>query len=85
MKNIKIRRQVKDELNAYFDGMSVNKAMRLLLEDAETHEQTVYDDSSININMDDDLLEKLKRCKLSPSESHSDTIARLLKERKDIS
>ena len=80
MKNIKIRRQVKTELEEFADGKSINKAMRELLENAETHTQTEYEMSFININFDDDLLDKLKQCKLSPSESHSDTISRLIRE-----
>ena len=84
MKNIKIRLNVKKELDAFGNGLSVNKTMRKLLENAETHEQQEEEPvRTININMDDELLDKLKQCKISPSESHSDTIARLLKEYKD--
>lgn len=80
MKTIKVKQSVKEELLAFTDAKSVNKAMRELLENAETHTHEIYSDESININMDDDLLEKLKQCKLSTSESHSDTIHRLILE-----
>ena len=85
MKNIKIKRSVKRELDEFGGGLSVNKTMRKLLENAQTHEQIDerLSDHTININMDDELLDKLKQCKLSTSESHSDTIARLLKEYKE--
>ena len=86
MKNIKIKRSVKRELDDFGDGLSVNKTMRKLLENAQTHEQIEeLPQQTININMDDELLDKLKQCKLSASESHSDTIARLLKEYKENS
>ena len=81
MKTIKIRLDVKRKLDEFSEGKSINKTMRALLEDAETYEHPNYELKFININMDDDLLVKLKKCKLTPSESHSDTIERLLNEK----
>lgn len=55
--------------------------MRILLENAKTYELHNHELKFININMDDDLLDKLKKCKISPSESYSDAINRLLDEK----
>lgn len=79
MKTIKIHTEVKKRLDKARDGKSVNKFMRILLEDAEEYNVDISKPVDvININMDDELLDKLKRCKKSSSESHSETISRLL-------
>ena len=82
MKTIKIKTDVKERLEVFADGESINKAMRRLLESVELVDNVdgVSDASDINIHIDDDLLELLKRCKIVASESHSDTISRLLSE-----
>lgn len=83
MKTITLRQEVKNELDKYADGRSVNKAVRMLLENAEEQEIMGRCDKKgkfYNIKVDDDLLDKLKRCKKYSNESHSDTIKRLLSE-----
>ena len=81
MKTIKIRIDVKKKLDEFSEGKSINKTMRILLENAKTYEHHNHELKFININMDDDLLDKLKKCKISPSESYSDAINRLLDEK----
>lgn len=79
MKCIQIRKTVYDEL-AEFD-IPITKAVKLVVENATVTNQVDdgnYD--SININMHDNVFEKMKLCKQSPSESHSDTLARLINE-----
>jgi len=79
MKTIKIHTRVKKRLDEVSEGQSINKFMRVLLKDAEEFNVNIDKPvDTININMDDELLEKLKRCKLYPGESHSETISRLL-------
>ena len=82
MKSVTLRKDVKDKLDVFADGLSVNKAVRKLLENADTYDKAdaVVSQEYYNIKIDDDLLIKLKNCKLVNSESHSDTINRLLDE-----
>lgn len=80
MKTIKIKKYVKDQLEVFADGESLNKAMRRLLESSDVVECVELDESPVNVNIDDDVWEMLKRCKVVTSESHSDTISRLLTE-----
>ena len=85
MKNIKIRKDVKQRLEEFKESnelTSINKAMRLLLEDAEEHTlPDLGEKPFIGINLDDELLDKLKRCKMHHFETHSDTIDRLISEK----
>ena len=80
MKTIKIKKYVKDQLEVFADGESLNKAMRRLLESSDVVGCVELDESPVNVNIDDDVWEMLKRCKVVTSESHSDTISRLLTE-----
>lgn len=88
MKNIKINLEVKKKLE-YFkvdNGFkSLDKALNFILKDAEryTHQEHT-DDRTININLSEEVLDLMNECKLCPSESHSDTIERLLREHDDI-
>lgn len=83
MKTVKIRVYVKRQLEEYADGKPITKAMRELVENEEPNEYVECNDySSININMDDDVFEKLKLCRMSQSESYSDVIERLLSKSK---
>ena len=83
MKTIRIRRDVRERLESFADGKSVNKAMRLLLEDVETgdEQKAVEKVQYININFDDELLPKLRVCKAYPNESYSDVIDRLITQK----
>ena len=81
MKNIKVAREIKKQLMEFGDGKSINKTMRQLLQDVEPSE--TYIDGMININMDDDLWEKLCDCRVYPSESFSSVIYRLLQSNQD--
>ena len=84
MKGIKIRKTVYNDLTSFGDGMPITKVVKLLVDNAE--QTNCMDDGnyeSININLHDDTFDKMKRCKLTPNETHSDTIARLLKEYKE--
>ena len=77
---------VKNKLDGFADGLSTNKAIRKLLADVPDVDAVEYKSKKkeyYNIKVDDDLLDKLKRCKQYSNESHSDTIARLLDEYQD--
>ena len=82
MKSVRLRKEVKDRLDGFGDGLSTNKALRLLLEDADTNvgvlkrEQEYY-----VIKIDDDLLVRLNECKGYPTESLSDVVSRLLAQK----
>ncbi|WP_405297981.1 hypothetical protein [Methanobrevibacter sp.] len=79
MKTIRITKDVKRELDKFADGKSINKAMRELLNSAEIVEDVAECEKEYaNIHIDDDLLEKLNRCKKCKNESQSEVIARLL-------
>ena len=82
MKTIKVRKEVRDNLKEFGDGKSINMVMKTLLADVETDENDVADAECeyININMDDELLPKLRSCKIHPRESYSDVITRLLND-----
>lgn len=83
MKSVTLRQEVKDKLDEFADGKSTNKAIRELLESADEFEPTTDKDKRkkyYNIKIDDDLLDKLKKCKKYTNESHSDVIERLLDE-----
>lgn len=80
MKTIGINPKTKEKLTEFADGLSINKAMRKLLESAEPSETYSQKPSYVNIGIDDDLFDKLKKCKKYSSESHSVTIERLLDE-----
>ena len=84
LKTIQIRKETKDRLDAIADGKSYNKLMRELLKDVEVNDDIVqcnYEYS--NIHIDEDLLDKLRKCKMHSKESHSDVIERLLDSRKN--
>ena len=81
MKSVTLKLDVKKKLDAYADGKSTNKAIRELLATAETFDEVEERNKRTkvyNIKIDDDLLEKLHKCKKYSSESHSDVIERLL-------
>ena len=73
---------MKDKLDVFADGKSTNKAIRELLEPIDEFEPIIEQGKQkyYIIKIDDDLLDKLKRCKKYTNESHSDTIERLLDE-----
>ena len=79
MSTIQIRKKTKKRLDAFADGRSINKAMRELLKDAEVvDEMKICKFEFANIRIDDDLHQKLKKCKKHSKESYSDVIERLL-------
>ena len=78
MKNIKIPIEIKVMLDKFGDGKSVNKTMKELLKDVDTPDELAEPLGHININMDDDVLEKLSRCRAFPFESYGSVIYRLL-------
>ena len=83
MKSVTLKQTVKDKLDKFANGKSTNKAIRELLESADEFEPTIElnkRQKCYNIKIDDDLLDKLKRCKKYTNESHSDVIERLLDE-----
>lgn len=77
-KTIKITREVKMMLDEFGDGKTVNQSMELLLMDAEPPKEFKKPLGYININMDEELLEKLGNCREYESESYNDVIYRLL-------
>lgn len=79
LKTIGIRKKTKKRLDAFADGRSINKAMRELLDSTDVIEDVKECKFEfVNINIDEDIWEKLKRCKIHSKESHSDVIERLL-------
>lgn len=83
MKTVQIKKQVKDDLDKYAKSkeLSINKAMRLLLSDADVVDDVVERKTEYaNIHIDDDLYLKLKQCKLYSNETHSATVERLLSQ-----
>lgn len=83
MKTVRLRKDVKEKLDLFGDGKSNNKAMRELLEDADTFDEVieVTGKEYYNIKIDDDLLQKLDDCKKYSNESRSDIVLRLLESR----
>ena len=81
MKTIQLRKETKVRLDIFAKHKSINKAMRELLESAETVDTVPKPKTEYaNIHIDDDLWIKLKNCKKHDGESHSDVIERLLDE-----
>lgn len=87
MKSIRIRVEDKELFDKFRKDFSVNQAMRMLLEDAETFENITKKEvpsnqqKYYNAKIDDDLLDKLNNCRKYFNESHSDIILRLLKSK----
>ena len=88
MKNIKIRKDIKERLDNFKsdESLSVNQKLELLVTDARTYDDKSIDDLAnqhININMSDEIWAKLKNCKKYCKEPFSETISRLLDEYSD--
>ena len=86
MKTISLKIEDKEVFDKFRGDLSFNKAIRLLLEDAETFNDDERDILSkqqkyYNAKIDDDLLDKLNNCRKYFNESHSDIILRLLKSK----
>ena len=83
MKTIRIDLDIKNRLVEFGDGTSSNKALRLLLDQVEEPSEVIEcaKPQYYNIKIDDDLLDKLNRCKKYSKESHSQVISRLLDEK----
>ena len=80
-KTIRLRKEVKERLDAFADGRSSNRAMKMLLEDAQTFDCVdIPKQEYYNIKIDEDLLDKLNRCRMNSRETHSDIVSRLLDE-----
>ena len=76
---VQIRKEVKEKLVEYADGKSMNKAVAELVQDAPTYDSGVrHNQEYANIRIDDEVFDRLKRCKEYPNETHSETIIRLL-------
>lgn len=81
MKTISIKLKTKEKLDQYrsIDGLSYNKAVRKLLESADSIDEVIEcKPQYYNLKIDDDLLVKLNNCRLYSNESHSDILSRLL-------
>ena len=79
LKTISVRKKTKQRLDAIADDKSINKFMRELLDNTEVVEDVKEGRFEFaNIHIDEDLWDKLKRCKIHSKESHSDVIERLL-------
>jgi len=81
MKTISIPLEIKELLDEFGNGKSVNKTMAELLEDVESSEETEEYKGKININMDNELFDKLKQCRLYSSEPYASVIFRLISEK----
>ena len=80
MSTISLRKDVKLQLQSIAgeQGLSMNKMVRLLVDDAEPTVTVECRREYANIEIDDDLLPMLKSLKRHSRESHSDVIARLI-------
>ena len=79
MKTVKITKHTRSMISEYsLDGESVEDTINRLMD--ESHPLPKEDRSYTNINMSDDALERLKRYKSYDTESHSDTLMRLLEK-----
>lgn len=67
-------------LDDYGDGLSVNKTLKELLEDVEVRESLDEPLGFINITMDDDVHDKLTKCRIYPDESLASVIYRLISD-----
>lgn len=65
-------------LDDYGDGLSVNKTLEQLLEDVDANESLDEPLGFINITMDDDVHDKLTRCRIYPNEPLASVIYRLI-------
>ena len=80
MRTVQIRKDIKDRLDEVKGSQSTNSFFSELLADVvivdelPKREKVQY----ANIHISDDVLQKLKSCKLSESESYSDVVSRLL-------
>ena len=81
MKTVKITKHTRSMINDYSkEGETVKDALNRLMD--ESLPPTKEDRTPTNINMDEDTLERLKKYKAYETESHSDTILRLLEKNK---
>lgn len=83
MKTLTLELKTKRKLDTFADGLSNNKAIRKLLDNASVVDTVECKKEYYNVKVDDDLLDKIKKCKRYSNESHSDVIDRLLDEYQD--
>ena len=82
MKTIAVMKHTKDILENFAnEDENMDKTILRLLEQSNIPIQ--QDRTKTNINVDDSTLIQLKKYKAYPTESHSDTILRLLNELED--
>ena len=82
MSTIKISVDVKDSLKEFGEGASIDKALVKLLDasDKPHKEDMKVNSKQINVFISEDTLGRLKEYKLCNSETHTETILRLLNE-----
>ena len=80
MRTINISRQVKQLLERYSEGDSVNNTVKRLIEESEVKKPVSDDflDGNININVEDSLLNELREFRAYPTEPNSSILFRLL-------
>ena len=79
MKTVKVTNHTRNMIKEYsLENETVNNALNRLMD--ESQPLTKEDRTKTNINLDDNTLERLKMYKAYDTESHSDTIMRLLEK-----
>lgn len=82
MSTIKVSVNVKDSLKEFGEGASIEKSLTKLLDASKKpHRNDIeLNDKQINVSISEDTLGRLKEYKLCNSETHTETILRLLNE-----
>lgn len=81
MTTVNVTKYVRNLIGEYQDGESVDEALNRLMDSIEQPVQSeVMDLGKTNIVLSQNTFNRLLKYKLSPNESHSDTILRLLKD-----
>lgn len=75
MKTVRINKNSRELLRKY--GATADISLNKLMDESMEIEQEIYEDRT-NIGVKEETLERLMKYKLSPNESHTDTIFRLL-------
>ena len=79
MKTIQVNKYTREKIREFARDESVNDTLNRLMDLSESLLQADERDyTKTNISIDESTLDRLKTYKLKPTESHSDTILRML-------
>ena len=82
LKNISISREIHKQLVEFGDGNPITKTMETLVDDVGPMDLENQEQGLININLDEDVYNKLVRCRAYPNESFASVIYRLLESKR---